>query len=145
MENKFAGVNDEIRKATLLQAGFTDKSVSALQALIGYSAEIRKWEDDMDAVGDTTKDVSDNVLTDFDKAWNKVTASMGLAASEGFAPILDQLATMIDRTGSASSGIKGLADATDRWSKIGADVAKTMGDLDEFFKATTGSAERLGP
>jgi TP901 family phage tail tape measure protein len=111
LENKFKGLSDEQRKATLLSAGFTDKSVSGLQALIGYSQQIRDWQAALEQAGGTVDQVSDKVLTKFDKAWNKASASIGLATREFFPPLLDALADIIDRTAGASKGIKDVGDA----------------------------------
>ena len=109
LENKLGGMSDELKKTTLLQLGFTDKSVSAVAALLGYSDMIREVEQKLNAAGGTVDDVASKSLTAFTEAWNEATASMQAAATSGFTPILDKLAEMIDKLNEATPGIESLS------------------------------------
>ncbi len=129
LEPIMARMSDETKKLTLMTLGFTDKSIQATQALLGYSTFMQNVEEQTRAAGGTVKDVSENVLTDFDEAWNKVTASMSKASSEGFTPILDQLATMIDRL-TTTNGMIGEQES--RWTKAGKGIASYMSIVDKL-------------
>jgi TP901 family phage tail tape measure protein len=124
LESLFRGLNDEKRKAALLGAGFTDKSVAGLQALIGKSDDIRRFYEEYKKAGGTTKDVSDKVLTDFDKAWNKVTASMTVASTSGFAPVLEHLADLIESTDRFTSRVGRMNASMDKWVTRGQSVVQ---------------------
>jgi TP901 family phage tail tape measure protein len=63
LEGALDGMSDKQRKATLLMLGFSDKSVAALQALLGTSEAIKGYEADLRSAGGITKEVADKQLT----------------------------------------------------------------------------------
>ena len=65
LEGALAGMSDETQKATLLQLGFTDKSVSAIVALLGQSEAMREYEASLKNAFGTTQDVADKQLQTF--------------------------------------------------------------------------------
>lgn len=65
LEKKLEGASDQTKKATLLQLGFADKSVAALQAIIGLSDQIREYEKQLRQAGGTTQEVADKQLESF--------------------------------------------------------------------------------
>ena len=133
LENKLGGMSDELKKTTLLQLGFTDKSVSAVAALLGYSDMIREVEQKLNAAGGTVDDVASKSLTAFTEAWNKVTASMVKASTEGFTPILEQIGELVNETDNITNALNKQESV---WAKIGGTVAfgiKALGDYIGLF------------
>jgi TP901 family phage tail tape measure protein len=62
LEGALAGMSDETQKATLLQLGFSDKSLASLQALLGTSDAIRTYEAELRRAGGTTDEVAGKQL-----------------------------------------------------------------------------------
>ena len=62
LETALDGMSDETRKATLLQLGFSDKSLASLQALMGTSEAIKGYEAELRKAGGTTEDVAGRQL-----------------------------------------------------------------------------------
>jgi len=58
LERHLAGMSDEQRRVALSTLNFSDKSIGALIALIGTSAQIRKYEEGLRAAGGTTDRVA---------------------------------------------------------------------------------------
>lgn len=123
IEDKLSGMSDELKKSTLLQLGFADKSVAAVTALLGFSGKIREWESALLKAGGTSKEVADKNLTNLDKAWNKVSASMSLMANEAFPPVLDGLAKIMESIGFVEDAAKSLngtlGNSDSGWKKFG--------------------------
>jgi TP901 family phage tail tape measure protein len=65
LEGALEGMSDQTQKATLLQLGFSDKSLASLQALLGTSDAIREYEAELRNAGGTTDEVAQNQLTSF--------------------------------------------------------------------------------
>ena len=129
LEHRLDGMSDAQSKATLMQLGFTDKSISFIQTLLGTSDAIREYETELRGAGNTTEQVADRQLTAFDKGMNKISASTERFAinvfgpsMEGIAPTLEAIAgavndlsnafTTADETGQSAFGNLGtkLAD-----------------------------------
>jgi hypothetical protein len=65
LEGALDGMSTAQRKATLLQLGFSDKSVSALQALLGSSDALREYQKEAEKAGDITQEVASKQLESF--------------------------------------------------------------------------------
>jgi TP901 family phage tail tape measure protein len=65
LEGALTGMSDKVQKATLLQMGFSDKSLGSLQALLGTSDAIRGYEAALRSSAGTTEEVSRNQLEGF--------------------------------------------------------------------------------
>lgn len=91
LERALVGMSDEQAKATLLQLGFSDKSVASIQALLGLSKQIAIYEDQLRDAGGVTQEVADKQLESF-KAQIDLARSgvMDAAISLGavFAPVV---------------------------------------------------------
>ena len=74
VERRLTGMSDAQKEATLLQLGFTDKSVVFLQTLLGTSENIRGYEAALRKSGGSTQEVADRQLTPFAKASAKLGA-----------------------------------------------------------------------
>ncbi len=77
------GMSDAQAKATLLQLGFSDKSISSLQALLGQSEAIREYQTELEKMGGITDEVANKQLESF-------TAQMSLLKSA----VMDVLITL---------------------------------------------------
>lgn len=75
IEDALRGQSDEVKKATLLQLGFSDKSVIFLQTLIGLSRRIAEYESALRRAGGTMKSVADKQLTPFEEAIAKIRSA----------------------------------------------------------------------
>lgn len=65
MEQAFSGMSDEQRRASLLQLGFTDRSVAATSALIGTSSQISRYNEGLNDAAGITEEVAQNQLESF--------------------------------------------------------------------------------
>ena len=65
LEGALAGMSDETQKATLLQLGFSDKSLASLQALLGTSEAIKTYETELRSASGFTRDVAERQLKTF--------------------------------------------------------------------------------
>ena len=74
LESALAGMSDEQKKATLLQLGFTDKSISYIQTILGQSEAIRAYEVQLRSAAGTTAEVAAKQLESF-KAQLKLTTN----------------------------------------------------------------------
>lgn len=69
------GLSDAQQKATLLQLGFTDKSLGFLQALIGTSEKMEGYEAQLNKAGGTMQDVADKSMTPLTRVMNELSAT----------------------------------------------------------------------
>ena len=65
LEVALAGMSDETQKATLLQLGFSDKSLASLQALLGTADAIKLYESELRSASGFTRDVAERQLKTF--------------------------------------------------------------------------------
>lgn len=94
VENALAGLNDIQAKATLLQLGFSDKSVIFIQTLIGMSERIREYEKELRKAGGTTEHVANKQMTPMQEAMADLGASF-IEAGENLQPFIVALAGSI--------------------------------------------------
>lgn len=106
LERALDGMSDETAKATLLQMGFSDKSLASLMALMGTSEAIREYEQSLKNAGGTTDEVSSKQLETFSaqlellkSRFTDVMISVGegltptlMSFAEEMGPLIDQLA-----------------------------------------------------
>ena len=71
LEDVLDGMSDATQKATLLQMGFSDKSLASLTALLGTSDAIKRYEASLRDASGVTEDIADKQLQTF-------TAQLGL-------------------------------------------------------------------
>jgi TP901 family phage tail tape measure protein len=92
LEQKLGGMGDQQQRTTLLMLGFSDKSVAATQALMGYSDEIRNWQDEMENMKDTAKKTAEAVMTEWDRAMSKLGASWAKLRDDTLGPMAKNFA-----------------------------------------------------
>jgi TP901 family phage tail tape measure protein len=91
LETALAGMSDQQQKATLLQLGFSDKSVSFITALLGSSDAIRTYEAALRDAGGITQEVADKQLesaTAKFKMFMSEVQDLGLTFGEALVPRL---------------------------------------------------------
>lgn len=95
LETALFGMSDQMKKSTLLNLGFSDKSVAFVQALLGTSDAIREYEKGLRSAGGITNQVANKNMTDLEKASNKLTSAwQGL--SESMSPIVSKMAALTE-------------------------------------------------
>ncbi len=65
LEHATKGMSDEQRKATFIQLGFSDRSQTVLDTVLGTSKEIRKYEEQLRSAGGITEEVANKQLQTF--------------------------------------------------------------------------------
>lgn len=129
LEGALAGASDEQRTLTLAALGFPAKSQAFIKALLGSSDAIRDYEATLRDAAGTTKDISDKMLTPWQKAMNKMGAAIGKLMDVFLAPLINVLAEVI---GWIADFIKFIADAA---AKV-RDFLFATGDSAAIDKAT---------
>lgn len=104
LEDALGGLTSEGQKAALMQLGFTAKNIAATQALLGYSDEIRNWTGELEGMGNVVDRIANESLTDFDKAWNRLSGNMAKTRDDVLPPVVDHLAKMIEAVNMLATG-----------------------------------------
>lgn len=149
LETRLAGLSDEQRKATLLALGFSDKSVGALQKLLGTSDAIDGYRTKLKGIGGATRDVAANSLTPFDnaanklaKSWDRLLIKVGTPlVANVVTPLIDALTFAVEKTGAFARNV-GLV-----FDKIKSEVIAVLRILEEIpgvdFGITEAEAQKL--
>lgn len=95
LESALLGMNDEQQKATLLLLGFTDKSISYIQTLIGTSEKIHDYEKALRDAGGTAQDVSEKQMKAFSNQVKQVRNQLVNAAIEVGDAVIPALQSLI--------------------------------------------------
>lgn len=103
MEGLLGNMSDEQKRATLMQMGFTDRSVAATTALLGTSEQIRRYEAGLRSAGGLTEEVAQKQLKSFRSqmilAKDKLVDA-GIAIGQVLAPKIQTLVTWISKAAS---------------------------------------------
>lgn len=119
LEEALFGLSDAQKKATLMEMGFTDKSVASLLALIGLSNGIKDFETALKDAGGTTEDVSDKQLKAF---WAQVTilknqlVDVGITISNFFIPPINNY--LIPALKAVAAGLREMTTAIDEGNPV---------------------------
>lgn len=97
LEQVLAGMSDETQKATLLQAGFSDKSLASLTALLGTSEAIKTYEAELRKAGGTTDDISTKQLDTFNAQMELLKSRLLDVAIEIGGQLAPKLLELLDR------------------------------------------------
>ncbi|MCP4201156.1 MAG: phage tail tape measure protein [bacterium] len=98
LEDALEGMSDAQKKATLLQLGFTDKSVIFLQTLIGTSEAMRQYQESLESAGGAAKEVAEAQLKAFNEqmgmAWRRIVDAAIAIGSKLMPIVLDFVVAM---------------------------------------------------
>jgi len=100
LEAKFANMSDESKKASLQMLGFQDRSLRGIQALMGFSDEMKIFQKAMNNMGNLTKDVADTYKKSFNAQMKMAKHNIeAVAISVGWmlSPILIKINEQIKR------------------------------------------------
>ncbi len=120
LENALKGMGVEQKKATLLQLGFSDKSVVFLQTLLGTSDAIRGYELALNDAGGVTQQVAEDNLTPFNKLMNEIRGSFDSVAIAA-RPVIDTLSKLGRLIGADTivwTGFVAVLALTVFWTKV---------------------------
>ena len=95
VERALKGQSDAVKKATLLQLGFADKSIIFIQTLLGLSDKIRGYEAALRDAGGTTSDVAGRQMTNLDEALQHLSGSW-LQVKTAMIPVIDEFANLVE-------------------------------------------------
>lgn len=96
---KLGPMSSEQRRTTLMLLGFQDRSVQAIQALLGLGGSIKDYEKQLRSAGGATKEISDLQRTSFAAAMQRVTevvTQAGQALGSALAPSIKNLASALE-------------------------------------------------
>lgn len=100
LEGLLGNASVELQKLTLAQLGFSDKSVGALQSLLGLSDKVRDYEERLKKAGGTTQTVADKQLKSFSNQMlllrNRVTEVLIKLGAELVPIIQSEVIPLID-------------------------------------------------
>ena len=65
LEQRFMGMSDEGKKVNLMLLGFQDRSLRGIQALMGFSDQMKDWQEQMKKGGDLTKQIAEAYMKSF--------------------------------------------------------------------------------
>lgn len=142
LETALGGMSDETQKATLLQLGFSDKSLGSLQALMGTSEAIKMYERELRNASGTTDEVANKQLQTFNAQLELLKSRVqdaGITIGEQLAPTILQL-------------VEGLGPAIDQavpafvelFQELAPVLAEVIGQLPQFLDALTPLIQPLG-
>lgn len=100
LEGALAGMSDETQKATLLQLGFSDKSLASLQALLGTSEAIKTYEKELRSSMGFTENVANKQLDSFEaqlKLLESAFLDVAIQIGEELTPFLKDLIPVLQR------------------------------------------------
>lgn len=115
LERALSGMSDEQAKATLLQLGFADRSVSFLQVLLGTSDAIRGYEFALKEAGGTTQEVADKQLKSFTaqmKLFKNQVTDVAITVGSILAPMIASI------TKSVAPAIKAFREMNDSQRRV---------------------------
>ena len=95
LETALAGMSDETQKATLLQLGFSDKSLASLQALLGTSEAIKTYEGALREAAGTTDEIASKQLETLNAQLGLIKSAfvdLGIEIGERLEPTVTGLA-----------------------------------------------------
>ncbi|KKK59727.1 hypothetical protein LCGC14_3031500, partial [marine sediment metagenome] len=138
VEQALANMTDMGKKATLMQLGFTNKSVSFIQTLLGSASKINEYESALRLAGGTMQRVADKQLTPMEKALAKLKAAW-TALSDALKPAVDAVAVLME---TAAAEIEKFTDSLDA-DAIADFVEDSLNALDKLANGTERAFKRM--
>lgn len=135
IEDRFASLTPEGRKAELMFLGVQDKSAKALLTLFGASEAIREVDQALRKSTGIYRDVAGDMLTPMEEAWSRLSASMSMMATSFFPPLLENFADLIDALGGVEGGFNDVTAASNKWASAGKEIADLTERWGQGFRA----------
>lgn len=125
VERALGGMSAAQKKATLLTLGFTDKSISFVQTLLGTSDKIRDYESALRSAGGAAEQIASQSLTALEKATNRMRGAWeGLAITVG--PFFAQTAADVMEWAAGFDALTGSGSRVEAIMGTLADVVHTV-------------------
>ena len=144
IEGALSGMSDETQKATLLQLGFSDKSLASLQALLGTSEAIKTYETELRSSMGYTEQVANKQLDTFNsqlKLLESAIIDVAIEIGEELTPYIQDLIPVLQNLLPVIG--KKIADAIKKvdWAQLITDVSDFISlivdNLDEIAAMAT--------
>lgn len=154
LEGALDGMSDKQAKATLAQLGFTDKSISYIQTIIGTSDAIRDYEEQLRSSSGFTDQVAGKQLESISAQWSlfksritDVAIELGKQLAPTVKDILEQLAVWAEVYGPrVIEWVKDFGKWIGDAIGTGVDFVKAIVSVIEGFEDTEDAIEKLpGP
>ena len=144
LEGALAGMSDETQKATLLQLGFSDKSLASLTALLGTSDAIKTYEESLRSASGLTDEVASKQLETLNSQLillKNAFVDVGISVGEQLAPALGDLIPKLQEILPAlGEKLVAAVQAVD-WEKLATDIANVVTffveNIDAIMKTVT--------
>lgn len=128
MEDRFDGMSDKLKVASLLQLGFTIKTVENIAALIGMAEVMQEYIDKLDEMGGKTKEVSDRMQTEWETLRKVITDTVTFISRNTIGDFVERQAGKITKAGRTIRDVVGLIGRT-----LGEAFAAPDGERIPFF------------
>jgi TP901 family phage tail tape measure protein len=144
LESALEGMSDETRKATLMQLGFSDKSLASLMALMGTSEAIKSYEKELRSASGFTESVATKQLDSFEaqvKLLESAFIDVAIQIGEELTPHLKSLIPVLQRLLPEIGEKMAKAVAQVDWAKLAENVANFfiafVENIDTIVKVAT--------
>jgi TP901 family phage tail tape measure protein len=101
LEEKFADMSDEGKKVSLMLLGFQDRSLRGIQALMGFSKQMRQFQKDMEIASVLTSDLAEKYMESFmsqmKMLWHHVV-DVSIAVGDKLAPAIWEFSQLLERS-----------------------------------------------
>lgn len=134
LEGLLGGMSDATQKATLLQLGFSDKSLAAVQALLGQSEAIRNYQTALEDASGFTDQVASKQLETFTAQVELLKSQfidVAISIGESLEPALTQVVGWLQANGPAIETF--VQTAIERITDFAGAVRDRFGEVRRFF------------
>ncbi len=132
LELALGHMSDETKKATLMQLGFSNRSVIFLQTLLGTSEKIREYERNLKSAGGTTKKVADVQLTAMQVGIAKLGATftrLSSLAASAIGQMVKLLGELLEPLSAVADAIGFIVNKFQLWNALTDGLFGTIGKL----------------
>jgi len=135
IENRLEGMSDKMKKQTLMQLGFSEKSVNSIQVLVGMSEKMREAEQATRDLSGITDEVASKQLPPFTKGFGQLKDAFIELVSAVGQPVLDELGVIFLSLAHAIQGAAGAVSwLVKQWDKLWGHSKKLTWLVDLFAK-----------
>lgn len=148
LEDALDGLSDKAKKQTLLDLGFTDKSIGAVQALLGSSSQIVEYEKELYAAAGVTEEIAAKQLDSFaakmdiiKSQWEDMKIEIGGKIAPHIIEFFDKVQAFKDEHGPGA--VERFEELRDSAEEVGDRVGNIEFDEDKWdkFRSNIGVVE----